>query len=172
MAFYDIFELLCKEREITPTQAARENGISQGVVSMWKRRGSTPSATSLVKLADYFGVSVDYLIGVDDSVIATAAERTLTRTKELSTIYEKLKSSPDSDEKIQDMNRLRQELSFLLGEIGDSAGELAILASYKLLNDKGKQVAVERINELTKIPDYQRTDSPPEPTQDSPEDKK
>lgn len=57
MAFYDIFEKLCNEKGVTPTQAGRDNGIAQGVVSMWKKRGSTPKAETVQKLADYFGVA-------------------------------------------------------------------------------------------------------------------
>lgn len=64
MAFYDIFESLCTENGVTPTQVARDNGIKQSVVAMWKKRDSTPKAETVQKLADYFGVSVDYLLGL------------------------------------------------------------------------------------------------------------
>ena len=64
MAFYTIFEQLCNERGITPTQVARDNGLTQQTVSHWKTRGSTPKAETVQKLADYFNVSVDYLLGV------------------------------------------------------------------------------------------------------------
>lgn len=63
MIFYEIFERLCKEKGITPTKAARDVGVAQPVVSQWKKRGSTPKAETVQKLADYFGVSVDYLLG-------------------------------------------------------------------------------------------------------------
>lgn len=63
MAFYEIFESLCKERGVSPTRAARDNGLKQQSVSSWKKRGSTPKAETVQKLADYFGVSVDYLLG-------------------------------------------------------------------------------------------------------------
>ena len=64
LAFYDIFESLCTENGVTPTQVARDNGIKQSVVAMWKKRDSTPKAETVQKLADYFGVSVDYLLGL------------------------------------------------------------------------------------------------------------
>lgn len=64
MAFYDVFEQLCNQRNITPTQVARDNGLTQQTVSHWKTRGSTPKAETVQKLADYFGVSVDYLLGL------------------------------------------------------------------------------------------------------------
>ncbi|MEY8420998.1 helix-turn-helix transcriptional regulator [Oscillospiraceae bacterium 44-5] len=62
MAFYDIFERLCDEKGVTPTQVARDNGLTQQTVSHWKTRGSTPKADTVQKLADYFEVSVDYLL--------------------------------------------------------------------------------------------------------------
>ncbi len=63
MGFYDKFENLCKENGVTPTRVAREIGIAQQSVSLWKKRGSIPSGENLQKLADYFGVTVDYLLG-------------------------------------------------------------------------------------------------------------
>lgn len=68
MAFYDKFEELCKAKGITPTRAARENGLAQSVISMWKTRGSTPQAATVQKLADYFGVTVDYLLCWNDNI--------------------------------------------------------------------------------------------------------
>lgn len=65
MAFYAVFEQLCNQRNITPTQVARDNGLTQQTVSHWKTRGSTPKAETVQKLADYFNVSVDYLLGTE-----------------------------------------------------------------------------------------------------------
>lgn len=65
MGFYDKFENLCKENGVTPTRVAREIGVAQQSVSLWKKRGSIPSGENLQKLADYFGVTVDYLLGKD-----------------------------------------------------------------------------------------------------------
>ena len=47
-----------------------------------------------------------------------------------------------------------------------------LIGAFSKLNTDGQSVAVERVEELTEIPKYQRTDSPPEPIQDPPEDKK
>lgn len=38
-------------------------GISQGTISNWKNRGNNPNSTTLKKLADYFGVSMEYMLG-------------------------------------------------------------------------------------------------------------
>ena len=74
MAFYDMFERLCSERGITPTQVARDTGLTQQTVSHWKTRGSVPKARTIQKLADYFGVSVYKLLDERDEDIFMAAE--------------------------------------------------------------------------------------------------
>lgn len=60
--FWKIFESLCGSAEKRPQQVLKELSISSGSGTAWKN-GVTPSSKSLQKLADYFGVSVDYLLG-------------------------------------------------------------------------------------------------------------
>ena len=52
MGFYNNFEILCKNKGITPTYAAKEIGITQQAVSMWKKRDSVPKYETLKKIAD------------------------------------------------------------------------------------------------------------------------
>lgn len=61
--FYDRFYELCQRKGVTPTKVARDLGLRQSTVSMWKKQGTTPKYDTLQKLSDYFGVSVDYLLG-------------------------------------------------------------------------------------------------------------
>ena len=58
---------LCKERNITKTLLEHECGFSQNSINKWESR-SYPAADKLMKVADYFGVSVDYLLGRDSAV--------------------------------------------------------------------------------------------------------
>ncbi len=74
MAFYDMFQQLCVKKGVTPTKAARDVGIAQPVVSQWKKRGSTPKAQTIQKLADYFGVSTDDLIDDETTVVIDVGE--------------------------------------------------------------------------------------------------
>lgn len=64
--FYDRFYDLCQKAGVTPTQVSRDLGMRQSTVSMWKKQGTTPKYETAKKLADYFGVSVDYLLGKKD----------------------------------------------------------------------------------------------------------
>ncbi len=61
--FFDVYKLLCEQVGKSPTAVALEIGIGRGTVSAWKSEGRTPSGTTLHKVADYFHVSTDYLLG-------------------------------------------------------------------------------------------------------------
>ena len=61
--FWNIFYELCKKKGTTPTAVARELSISSGSVTFWKKEGKLPQTATLRKIADYFGVSVEYLLG-------------------------------------------------------------------------------------------------------------
>ena len=64
---YEIFEKLLKERGISAYKVAKATGISTGSLSDWKKGRSSPKADKLQKIADYFGVSVDYLLGATNA---------------------------------------------------------------------------------------------------------
>ena len=63
---YKIFEALLAERGVTAYQVAKATGISTGSLSDWKNGRSSPKVEKLKKIADYFGVSVDYLLGNEE----------------------------------------------------------------------------------------------------------
>lgn len=60
--FFERFSALCKERNETPNAVAKIIGASSGSVTAWKK-GTDPRNATLSKIADYFGVSTDYLLG-------------------------------------------------------------------------------------------------------------
>lgn len=61
--FYEKFEMLCKDRKITPSRAVQEMGFSRALAAKWKHTGDTPRADTLTVIAKYFGVSVADLLG-------------------------------------------------------------------------------------------------------------
>lgn len=66
--FYERFTALCSEKNISPTKASAEIGFSKGSVSYWKKKylegvDAGPDSYTAAKIADYFGVSVDYVLG-------------------------------------------------------------------------------------------------------------
>lgn len=60
--FYDRFVALCKQKNMSPSAVTRELGLNNSISTAWKR-GTIPNGNTLQKLADYFGVTVDYLLG-------------------------------------------------------------------------------------------------------------
>ena len=62
MQFFDIYSMLCNQNGKSPHSVAKELGISSGSVTWWKQ-GKIPHAPTLKKIADYFGVTVEYLLG-------------------------------------------------------------------------------------------------------------
>lgn len=60
---YERFMELLKKHNTTPYKVSKDTGISQTTLSAWKNGISTPKADKLKKIADYFNVSVDYLMG-------------------------------------------------------------------------------------------------------------
>lgn len=60
--FYERFMLLCLEKNISQTSAIQEIGLSTGNLKNWKN-GRIPMPEVLRKIAEYFDVSIDYLLG-------------------------------------------------------------------------------------------------------------
>lgn len=61
--FYDTFKQICDERGITPNKACLEMGLSRSLAAKWKNTGANPSFDVLTKMAEYFGVTTDFLLG-------------------------------------------------------------------------------------------------------------
>lgn len=59
---YKIFEMLLAERGVTAYQVSKATGISTGSLTDWKKGRSQPKIDKLQKIANYFGVSVNYLL--------------------------------------------------------------------------------------------------------------
>ena len=65
--FFNTFLALCEKKNISPTRVALDIGLSKAAVTRWKQAESTPNGDVLCKLADYFGCSVDYLLGRENT---------------------------------------------------------------------------------------------------------
>ena len=63
--FFEQYSRLCKERGMSANGAAKEIGLPSSSVTYWKR-GSLPQQRTLERVAEYFGVSTDYLLGYTD----------------------------------------------------------------------------------------------------------
>ncbi|EAD0560953.1 XRE family transcriptional regulator [Listeria monocytogenes] len=65
MTLLEVIKKLCKKRGISVTMLENELELPDNTIYQWKNR--TPSVDRLQVVADYFNVSVDYLLGRTDN---------------------------------------------------------------------------------------------------------
>ena len=67
--FYDLFKELCDQKGISVSKACIEIGLSRSIAAKWKNTKTNPSAEVLPKIAEYFGVTIDYLLTGKEATI-------------------------------------------------------------------------------------------------------
>ncbi|MCD7824168.1 MAG: helix-turn-helix domain-containing protein [Oscillospiraceae bacterium] len=100
---------LRKDKDVTQSQVCDTTGINRINYSGYENEKATPNAETLVRIADYFEVSVDYLMGrTDDPKIYFAQSDTE-------------QSSESSEDRIANLERQLSEMQKLLAEIKNQA---------------------------------------------------
>ncbi len=66
-------KLLREKKGLTQTELAKQLGITRSGVNAWEMGISVPSTQYIVYLAQFFGVSTDYLLGVENSAVVSVA---------------------------------------------------------------------------------------------------
>lgn len=57
---YERFERLLKEHGVTAYRVAKDTGMTTSSISNWKMGRYEPKARSIYKIAEYFGVPMEY----------------------------------------------------------------------------------------------------------------
>lgn len=71
---YDIYCRLRDDKKLKDSDVAKATGITKSTFSDWKTGRSKPKQDKLQKIADFFGVTLDYLMnGTCDNQINTIA---------------------------------------------------------------------------------------------------
>ena len=71
---YDIYCRLRDDKKLKDSDVAKATGITKSTFSDWKTGRSKPKQDKLQKIADFFGVTLDYLMnGTYDNQINTIA---------------------------------------------------------------------------------------------------
>ena len=87
-SFWEVFYSLCESIGKKPNPVAMENGISSATVTKWKN-GTPPSSKNLAKIAEYFNVSTDYLLGKAENA-GSVIDKLSEKEKSLLTIFRQL----------------------------------------------------------------------------------
>lgn len=71
--FFDRFEDLCKQKGVSKQRACIDCGLSRTAWNKWKA-GAIPNGDAVQSLADYFGVTTDYLLTGEEKKKAPTQE--------------------------------------------------------------------------------------------------
>ena len=77
---------LREDRDLRQSDVAAATGIDQRTLSNYETGKTNPDSFAIIKLAEFFGVSCDYLLGVNDLNVPNKA----TLKKELNDIKKRL----------------------------------------------------------------------------------
>lgn len=103
MVLYERIKLLAKEYSISIADLQKELGFSKHAIFRWSK-SNNPNVKSLEKVADFFGVSMDYLIGRTDYRAVVVVEKpTSPRAWKLA---HKIETAGYSDEQIETIESL------------------------------------------------------------------
>ena len=85
MKLSQVLNSLMAETNVSAYKISKETGISDRLIGYWKKGEKMPSAENLLTIANYFGISVDYLLTGEDKIkpVANDELELLTYYKEL-----------------------------------------------------------------------------------------
>ena len=118
-------------------KVSKETGVSQSTLSDWKRGVSTPKIDKLQKIANYFGVSVEYL--------QTGKESEITDKKDMSTSTLTKRDTKQIEAILSDTEALLKQDGLMFD--GDPASPEAIdsiLSAMKIGMEMAKQKNKEK----------------------------
>lgn len=119
MTIVDKIKSLCESKGTTMTALERELEFGKGIIRKWDT--AAPNSDKLQKVADYFHVSVDYLLG---------------REEKLNTISEK-----DEKDIAKTMSKIKKQL----------ASEQGLMFDGELLDDETAKLLLEEIERQERI---------------------
>ena len=82
--FMDRVETLLKEKRITQKEMADTLSLRRPTLSDWKKNGAVPAGDICLKIADYLGVSVEWLISGKEAGLSTEQRALLSQWSKLS----------------------------------------------------------------------------------------
>lgn len=130
--FKEIFIRLCNEKGVAPTVVCKSVGLSDAAFSKWTDE-SVPRKATLMRIADYFGVSTTYLLGLTDEPSVSLSDQVIAN---LSANVQRVVDELDKQKK--PVLGLNPKLSSLLDQMNaDELEDLEKYAEFILSRKKG-----------------------------------
>lgn len=95
---YEVFEQLLQKHGVSPYKVSKDTGVTQTSLSNWKTGKSTPTTKTLQRLADYFGVTLDYLMTGKEEPKEKSPELTARDEKDITKTLNKVMEQFDNNE--------------------------------------------------------------------------
>ena len=139
---YEIFESLLKKYGVTTYQVAKATGISTASVTGWKQRKWNFKQDKLQKIADYFGVTVDYLITGKEEMpskpkLTPKDEKDI--TKDIESIMNKLSDKESGPASFDGEDLSRESMELFKEELELALKRLKIINKEKYNPNKNKK---------------------------------
>ena len=147
--FKTIFTKLCNEKGESPTSVCLKVGLSNSAYTAWNDH-SVPRLSTLIKIADYFGVSTDYLLGREQAASPFAAAE-----DEDSASYHTM-FAPLTDREIRLMMayRERTEVRHAVDKLLDIPAEdrtVSVYRAAKSEDNRPDELALDRAEKIDKL---------------------
>lgn len=127
--YYDKFDYLCTAKGVKPIDVSKATGISTATLSSWKNGKYTPKQDKLQKIADYFGVTIDFIM--------TESKR------------EREARFDEIAKKLHDDFKHREALNI-------TNDEWELLSAFRYLNKEGQKNALSYTIDLTWLEKYRQ----------------
>lgn len=101
--YYQNFEELCKQRNIKPNKVSKETGVSTATLTSWKQGKYTPKPDKLKLIADFFNVSLEFLMRNEDvqwNPLEQTIDYTISLSEEEQDLLMKYRKADDTQKEI------------------------------------------------------------------------
>lgn len=163
MTTVDKINSILQDRNMSRRQLAKDAGIPPSSLQSAMERGKNISLDMLTKIAVALNVSLsDLLPSTEEAALQdwnTVSDAFLRKAREI--------MQPNHD--LQELDAASEEAHKLFEQSSLKGKEYLLLNHFGKLNEKGRDVAIERVKELTLIPAYQKQPLESEDTQNTDE---
>lgn len=135
MTLVDKIRSLANEKGMSLPQLEITLGLGNGTISRWKN--SSPNTDKLQKVADYFSVSMDYLLGRETDKLTAKDKRDI--AKDLDAIMAKLSNKEDGPVSYNGENLSDESMDLFKEELEIALKRLKLINKEKYNPNKNKK---------------------------------
>lgn len=153
-----------KAAHITQEQLAKLLGINRATLSRYETGEIDLPTSQLQRIADALGISIVELI----DPLAVSYHQIIEAGMAGDKAFQRLDEAKRRGASQEELQQIETEINCSYDARDEAVNETHMLKTFRKLNDTGQRVALERMEELTEIPKYQRTEAPaPTPPEDT-----